>query len=95
MNWIVTRFLGYLGRRLDGYKTKIGGLGLILSGLVGLINLMFPDTVPFPPMDLESAVTNIAGGFAVLGIGGKLEKQTAAVANGQGRTAADTPANTD
>ena len=83
MNWIITKFLGLIGRRLDGYKTKIGGCGLILSGLVGLINLTFPETVPFPAMDLETVITNMAGGFAVLGIGGKLEKQTAAVVDGQ------------
>lgn len=75
MKWI----LGFIGKRLDGYKTKIGGVGLILSGIVGIINVMFPDTVPFPEMTIEAAITNIGGGFAVLGIGGKLDKNTAAV----------------
>lgn len=86
MNWIVTKFLGFIGRKLDGYKTKIGGCGLILSGLIGLINLTFPGTVPFPAMDLETVITNMAGGFAVLGVGGKLEKQTTAVIDGQPKT---------
>ena len=95
MNWIVTKSLGFIGRKLDGYKTKIGGCGLILSGLIGLINLTFPGTVPFPAMDLETVITNMAGGFAVLGIGGKIEKQTAAVENGQRQTGQDTAANPD
>lgn len=80
MNWLLKRAIGWAGRRLDGYKTKIGGVGLILAGVVGAINLMFPEAVPgFPPMTLEGVIGNIGGGFAVLGIGGKLDKNTAAV----------------
>lgn len=75
MKWI----LGFIGKRLDGYKTKIGGVGLILSGIVGAINLLFPDTVPYPEMSVEGVIANITGGFAVLGIGGKIDKNTAAV----------------
>jgi hypothetical protein len=72
-NLVIGKLIKWLAGRLDGYKTIIGGVGLILSGLLGLIGYMFPDQ-GFPAMDIEDILATIAGGFAVLGVGGKLEK---------------------
>ncbi|MFA7098191.1 MAG: hypothetical protein WC383_17125 [Gammaproteobacteria bacterium] len=78
-NIIIGKLLRFVGRRLDGYKTTIGGVGMILSGLAGLIGYMFPDQPDLPHMDIEQALLTISGGFAVLGLGGKAEKVKAAV----------------
>ena len=64
-------------RRLDGYKTIIGAMGMILTGIIGLAGHYWPAT-SLPAMELDAALTTITGGFAVLGIGGKLEKNTLA-----------------
>lgn len=76
---IIGKLLRFIGRKFDGYKTTIGGAGMILSGLAGLIGYMFPDQPDLPRMDIEQALLTISGGFAVLGIGGKVEKTRAAV----------------
>lgn len=77
-NFLLGKLLGFVGRKLDGYKTKIGGVGLILTGLVGIAALIFPDQ-GLPQMELETSLTTIASGFAVLGIGGKAEKLKATI----------------
>ena len=77
-NWIALRALKWAAKKLDGYKTIIGGIGLILSGVVGLIGLLWPDT-GLPPMELEQALTTISGGLVAIGIGHKGDKLTKAV----------------
>ncbi len=67
------RILKWAAKKLDGYKTIIGGVSLILTGAVGVINFMFPQE-GFPPSDLESSIALIAGGMTAIGIGGKMEK---------------------
>jgi len=66
--------LSFIGRKLDGYKTLIGGIGLILMGIVGLINLTFD--MGWVEWSLEISLGFITTGFAALGIGGKIEKLT-------------------
>jgi hypothetical protein len=83
-NLIIGKILRGLGRRLDGYKTTIGGIGMIATGLAGLIGYVFPDQPDLPRMDLDEALGLMAGGFAVLGIGGKLEKARADLNGRQG-----------
>ena len=79
-DWIITKGLRWMGSKFDGYKTKIGGVGLILTGVVSAINLIWPGTVPgIPDMSLDQILTTTAGGFIAIGIGGKLDKNTAAV----------------
>lgn len=56
---------------LDGYKTIIGGLGLISTGLGQIAVCVTSDDYS----DLQSAFAVIAAGMGVLGIGGKLEKK--------------------
>lgn len=72
------KLLAYLGRKTDGYKTKAGGLGLILTGLVGLLGHLYPDQ-GLPTMELENVVTTVSAGFVALGLGGKAEKLKAAL----------------
>lgn len=80
MNWIITKLVRWIGGRFDGYKTRIGGVGLILTGVISAINLIWPGTVPgVQTMDLDGIIAAIGGGFVALGIGGKIEKNTAAV----------------
>jgi len=79
-NLIIGRLLRFAARKLDGYKTTIGGVGMVISGLAGLIGYMFPDNPDLPRMDVEQALLTISGGFAVLGLGGKAEKVKHAVA---------------
>jgi hypothetical protein len=78
-NLIIGKILRAIGRRFDGHKTTIGGVGMILTGLAGLIGYMFPDQPDLPRMDIEEALLTISGGFAVLGLGGKAEKVKGAV----------------
>lgn len=73
-NFFIGRLLRFIGRKFDGYKTTIGGIGLILSGLAGLLGYAFPDVESLPKSDIETVLTTVAAGFAALGLGGKIEK---------------------
>lgn len=77
-NWLIGKILAWAGKKLDGYKTKIGGVGLILVGVTGIIGQIFPDQ-GLPVMDLETAFGAIAAGLAALGIGHKVEKAKAVI----------------
>ena len=83
-NLIIGKLLRWAGGRLDGYKTTIGGIGMIATGLAGLIGYVFPDQPDLPRMDLDEVLALMAGGFAVLGIGGKIEKARSDLAGRQG-----------
>jgi hypothetical protein len=54
----------------NGYTTAIGAIGLVLYAIGGLVT---------GHVDQASAVQDILLGLAALGIGNKLEKQTAAI----------------
>ncbi len=57
---------------LDGYKTKIGGIGSILTGLAAVAA-----GLASAPLDFHmiwAGVAGVVGGFVALGIGGKLQK---------------------
>ncbi len=73
------KLLRYLGRRLDGYKTLIGGSGLILTGVLGLAGHMFPDQ-DLPKMEIGEALGAVSLGMTALGLGGKAEKIKKAMA---------------
>lgn len=79
-NWVGTKLLRWTGKRFDGQKTKIGGVGLILLGLIHIITVIYPDS-ELPKASLEQAIMELSGGFAVLGLGGKAEKLKRAVEN--------------
>jgi len=73
-NFLLSKLLRWTGRKLDGYKTTIGGVGLILTGLAGLLGYVFPDQEGLPKMDVETVLTTVSAGFVALGFGGKAEK---------------------
>lgn len=71
--FITEKIVKFIAHKLDGKKTLIGGIGMILLGLLGVVGSVWPD-LGMPAMDFEKAATMIVGGFSVLGIGGKLQK---------------------
>ena len=93
--FILDKVLRFVGGKLDGYKTIIGGIGIILTGLppiisgvLGILGHMFPDqNLPHIPLDasyahLKMGAGIISGGMVALGLGGKAEKLKKAVEAG-------------
>jgi hypothetical protein len=72
-NFFIVQLLKLIGKKLDGYKTKIGGGASILMGILGIVGLMFPDQKTVD-LSLEASLALIVAGFAALGIGGKVQK---------------------
>jgi len=86
-DFILVRILRLLGARMDGYKTYAGaigkvlaGVGTLISGIIGLIGIAFPDQ-GLPKMEMESALALISAGvfamssgLASYGVGKKFEK---------------------
>ena len=77
--WVNTKILQYIGSQMSGWKTKVGGIGFILVGVLGLVRIAFPDLNQLPDADIGTALGEIAAGFAALGIGHKADKLTDAV----------------
>jgi hypothetical protein len=77
-NFILTRLLKWIAGRLDGYKTIIGGAGFFLAGILGTIQLMWPDLIPDAGTpSIDSVLTLFAAAFGAWGIGHKIEKTAA------------------
>lgn len=76
--FLIGKLLRFIGRRFDGYKTIIGGVGLILTGLLGLLGQVYPD-LGLPQMEIGTALVTLSSGMAALGLGGKAEKLKAAI----------------
>lgn len=77
-DFIFGKGLKWIGRKLDGKKTKIAGVGAILYGIIGILGIMFPDQ-KLIDLSIEQSIASIIGGLGALGIGGKLEKVKNAV----------------
>lgn len=75
---------GFIARKTDGYKTKIGGVGLILTALLGLASLIWPDQ-GLPQMSIEAVIGTFSLGMTALGLGGKAEKLKNAISGQSGR----------
>jgi hypothetical protein len=75
-DFIVTKILKFIGRKLNGYKTIIGGVGFILTGVLGMIRIMFPDQTQFPDMTFQAAAGSISAGVTAIGMGHKVVKMT-------------------
>jgi uncharacterized membrane protein YeaQ/YmgE (transglycosylase-associated protein family) len=73
--------LQWFGKKMpESYRTKVGGIGLIALGLIGALNLIWEGLVPgCPPMALEECIAAFSGGFIAIGIGRKIDQNTAAV----------------
>lgn len=80
--FIFLRILKFIGRKLDGYKTIIGGLGFMLTGIMGIIRIMFPDLTQFPDMSIGEAIVAISAGMTAIGLGAKVEKGVAEIKKG-------------
>lgn len=68
------KLLEFLGRKLDGYKTKIAGAGWLLLGIVITLGQMFPDTGLADNKGIESALACFNAAMTAWGLGGKAEK---------------------
>lgn len=80
LNLIIKKGLQWVGCRLDGYKTNIGGGVSIVYGLLGIAHIMFPsETQAIPDMTIDEIITYITLGVSAIGIGHKLEKNTKAL----------------
>lgn len=86
MKPLLTALFGYVGSKTDGYKTKIGGIGLILTALVGLLGQIWPDQ-GLPQMSVEAIFGMASAGMTALGLGGKAEKLKKAIQDQSGRVA--------
>jgi hypothetical protein len=88
MKWIINLVGKYSGLsmvwdKMNGYKTKIGGVALVLSGLAGILAQLA--AMSFDTASVLAFVKGIStdpsflvllNGLAVLGIGHKIEKAT-------------------
>ncbi len=82
MKDLILNFLfKFIGKKLDGYKTKIGGIVSILMGILGIIGVIWPDLTTVH-LSTETSLGFIAAGFTALGLGGKLEKVKTILGNG-------------
>ncbi len=77
-NWLIGKIFGLIGKKLDGYKTKIGGAGFILLGVTGIIAEIFPDQ-GLPKLGLEGSIGAISAGITALGLAHKAVKTQAAI----------------
>ena len=86
-NFLFNRAAHYAGRKLDGHKTKIGGVGTIIAGLMmtlngalQLIGSLYPDlgfegTTPAAALEVMTlGIAGIGGGIGIIGLGHKEEK---------------------
>lgn len=75
--WIIVKAIQYLGQRIDGYKTIIGSIGMILvglgticTGIAGFIAIMYPDLKQhLPELSYDQAWGTIAAGAAAVSNG--------------------------
>lgn len=86
-DFILTRILKLIGDKMDGYKTYVGaagkalaGLTSIISGIIGLLGVAFPDQ-GLPQVDVQTSwgligagAFAISSGLASAGVGHKLDK---------------------
>jgi hypothetical protein len=75
-NFLLSKLFGYVGKKLDGYKTTISGISSILFGVLGIVANIFPENINIPGgvPDIEVAYGFIAAGLGIMGVGGKIEK---------------------
>lgn len=77
------KILRVIGKRFDGHKTQLGGLGLFCLGILYGLPLLIPDIAQITGTegDLEKSIASFTGAFGLLGLGGKAEKLKRAVEN--------------
>ena len=67
LNWLS----GMVGKRIDGKKTQVGGVALILAALCQIALSIFPDfTIPgMEHVDWDTTLTMVRDGLAAFGVG--------------------------
>ncbi len=78
-NFLLTRILVFIGGKLSGYKTYIGGAGGVLYGILGLMAIAEPKAGIPVNVDAQTAIGLITGGIAAIGIGHKGQKLITAI----------------
>jgi hypothetical protein len=74
-DWIISKVLAIIGKKLSGWTVIVGGVGTILLGLAEVPNLLWPGSIPqLPPMDADSVLKTILAGWVAIGIGHKGNK---------------------
>jgi hypothetical protein len=64
----------------ESYRTKVSGTCLILLGLIGYVNIIWPNmAIGEITMTVEACTASIAGGLGMIGIGRKIDKNTSAI----------------
>lgn len=72
-NWLLDKGSDVLGKKTYSWKTKAVGIGLILTGLVGVIGKVWADP-NLPQMGWDEIIYSFSAGLAALGINAKIEK---------------------
>ena len=75
-NWLLGKGLGWLGSRLEGYRTYLAAVGFILLGIVGCVGKMYPDS-GLPNPEWEITMGYFTAGLGLFGVGKKIDKNTA------------------
>ena len=66
LNWLT----GMIGKRLDGYKTRIGGVALLIAAALQVIKSLFPDLEirGLEQVDWDTTIGMARDGLAALGV---------------------------
>lgn len=85
MNKLIQWAVRHFAHKLDGKKAYIGatgqalsGVGMIITGIVGVLGNLYPDT-QLPALDLDTAWATILGGAYMTASGFKSVGQRAAI----------------
>lgn len=70
-NFILTRVIGGVGEKVDGYKMKGAGVAAILMAVLGFIHLLFPDIPGLPELEPMDCWYALIAGIALIGGAGK------------------------
>jgi hypothetical protein len=75
-NFFLAKILRWIGSKFDGWKTRIGGCGAFLMGLLYGLPLLFPYLTEqgLPEGNIERASAAFTAAFTVWGLGGKGDK---------------------
>ena len=75
-NFIIVRILRAIGKRFDGYKTILSGLGFFCIGILQGLPLLIPDlaTTTGTEGNLTLCIASFTAALGAWGLGGKAEK---------------------
>ena len=79
INKLLTWLLGFIGKKLNGYKTYIGVGMKCLAGLLGILQQMYPDLAVAVPHTTVESIDSIGNGVMMIGAAHKAQKLVTAV----------------